>query len=106
LDDTIINLGYLLSNVYFQNPYILLSATCPTFLHAQTCLPTGRKVGKKGHLRQIEDSTKSMLHPARLTPTSLAQEAYAPLQPPTIGVDFTLFVHAIQIIFTTVNEKR
>jgi hypothetical protein len=45
-------------------------------------------VSKKGHLRQIEDSTKSMLLPTRLTPTSLAQEANAPCQPNTIRVKF------------------
>ena len=43
-------------------------------------------ITKKGHLRQIEDSTKSMLLPARPTPTSLAQEANAPARPFAIGV--------------------
>jgi hypothetical protein len=51
-----------------------------------------KKVGKKGHFAQIEDSAKLMLPPARLRPTSLGKEAIAPSQPATIEVSLTRFV--------------
>jgi hypothetical protein len=57
-------------------------------------------VSKKGHLRQIEDSTKSMLLPAVLTPTSLAQDPCAPALPFTIGVGLALFV-PIRLVLRT-----
>jgi hypothetical protein len=68
----------------------------PTFLHAQTCLPPGRKVGKKGQKIPKLRRSRPTLGPRDFYP-------YAPSLPSTIGVNFALFV-AIKPVLCTLSE--